>query len=177
MADKTKQIIKAAVDVFIEKGYNATTQDIASKAQVAEVTLFRKFTNKQNLFLTAIQSTIDEHFSMKERQQQTDEPLEKTLTLWFTERSQILIKKRALVKMLLSESLMGNLPEHINFPVIFYQQLLEQLKPFERQVDIENMARSWVGYFISTVVLGAPNQDIDVARIFITPFVRGEVDE
>lgn len=173
MADKTNQIIKAAVDVFIEKGYNATTQDIARKAQVAEVTLFRKFTNKQNLFLTAIQSTIDEHFNMQERQEQTDEPLEKILTLWFTERSQILIKKRALVKMLLSESLMGNLPEHINFPVIFYHQLLKQLKPFEQDVHIEHMARSWVGYFISTVVLGTPSEAIDVEHIFIRPFVKG----
>lgn len=145
MADKTNQIIKAAVDVFIEKGYNATTQDIARKAQVAEVTLFRKFTNKQNLFLTAIQLTIDEYFNMQERQEQTDEPLEKILTLWFTERSQILIINRALVKMLLSESLMGNLPEHMNFPVIFYHQLLKQLKPFEQDVHIEHMARSWLG--------------------------------
>ncbi|WP_062321540.1 TetR/AcrR family transcriptional regulator [Halolactibacillus sp. JCM 19043] len=173
MADKTNQIIKAAVDVFIEKGYNATTQDIARKAQVAEVTLFRKFTNKQNLFLTAIQLTIDEYFNMQERQEQTDEPLEKILTLWFTERSQILIINRALVKMLLSESLMGNLPEHMNFPVIFYHQLLKQLKPFEQDVHIEHMARSWVGYFISTVVLGTTSEAIDVEHIFIRPFVKG----
>lgn len=174
MADKTQQILNAAIAVFIEKGYNATTQDIAKKAEVAEVTLFRKFTNKQNLFLTAIQSTIDEHFSVKERQELMNEPLEETLTLWFSERVTILRKNKQLVKMLLSESLIGNLPEHVNFPVIFYHQLLKQLKPFEHYIDIESMARSWIGYLISTVVIGESSKTLDISAVFIYPFMLEE---
>jgi len=39
MRDKTEQIIQAAVKVFIRKGLQATTQELANEADVAEVTL------------------------------------------------------------------------------------------------------------------------------------------
>jgi AcrR family transcriptional regulator len=56
-ADDTRQrILQAAARVFAEKGYaRATTRALAAAAGVNEVTLFRRFGNKQNLFAAVIE--------------------------------------------------------------------------------------------------------------------------
>jgi len=56
MADKTEQkILDAALKLFSEKGYKgATTRVIAQKSGFSELTLFRKFKTKENLFNTAL---------------------------------------------------------------------------------------------------------------------------
>ncbi|MGA9174516.1 MAG: helix-turn-helix domain-containing protein, partial [Thermoactinomyces sp.] len=49
--DKQKDIIRAALELFAEKGYDGTTtQAIAQKAKVSEKTLFKYFGSKQELF-------------------------------------------------------------------------------------------------------------------------------
>jgi len=56
-ADDTRQrILQAAAQVFAEKGYaRATTRALAAAAGVNEVTLFRHFGNKQNLFAAVME--------------------------------------------------------------------------------------------------------------------------
>jgi AcrR family transcriptional regulator len=60
MTDETIQkIIDAALKVFGEKGYKgATTRIIAEKAGFSELTLFRKFKTKENLFDVALTQNI-----------------------------------------------------------------------------------------------------------------------
>lgn len=55
-ADETRRrILVAAAHVFAERGYaRATTRALAAAAGVNEVTLFRRFGNKQNLFAAVI---------------------------------------------------------------------------------------------------------------------------
>lgn len=52
MTDKTKQkILDAALKVFAREGYkSATTRSIAEESGFTEMTLFRKFDTKENLF-------------------------------------------------------------------------------------------------------------------------------
>lgn len=56
MTDKTKQkILDAALTVFAKEGYkSATTRSIAEESGFTEMTLFRKFDTKENLFDAAI---------------------------------------------------------------------------------------------------------------------------
>lgn len=57
--DTSIEILKAARDLFSQNGYNATTtKEIAKKAGVNEVTIFRKFQSKQKLF-----EAVYEHFN------------------------------------------------------------------------------------------------------------------
>ncbi|ENQ3106986.1 TetR/AcrR family transcriptional regulator [Bacillus cereus] len=50
-----EKIIEAAVLLFGEKGYTATTiREVAEKAEVSELTIFRNFKNKENLFRESI---------------------------------------------------------------------------------------------------------------------------
>jgi AcrR family transcriptional regulator len=52
-----ERIIKAAFELISIKGYQgATTREIAKSAGVAEVTIFRHFTNKETLFAEVLQS-------------------------------------------------------------------------------------------------------------------------
>jgi AcrR family transcriptional regulator len=51
------RILKAAFELISVKGYLATsTREIAKQAKVAEVTLFRQFTNKEGLFAEVLRS-------------------------------------------------------------------------------------------------------------------------
>jgi len=60
MVDMTEQkILDAALKLFAEKGYaGATTRIIAQEADVNELTLFRKFRTKKNLFYMVISQKV-----------------------------------------------------------------------------------------------------------------------
>ena len=56
MHNTRERILEAAKELFSEKGFAAvTTKEISNKAQISEVTLFRHFDNKRNLFKQTIQ--------------------------------------------------------------------------------------------------------------------------
>lgn len=55
MTDKQRSILQAAVEIFSEKGYSATsTSEIAQKAGVAEGTIFRHYKTKKDLLLSIV---------------------------------------------------------------------------------------------------------------------------
>ncbi len=59
MRDTRDLILDASLEVFTEKGYTlATTLDISKKAGVSEMTLFRHFKTKNNLFILAIKKAM-----------------------------------------------------------------------------------------------------------------------
>lgn len=52
---KQKQIIAAAIKMFVQKGYaNTSTSEIAKEAGVAEVTIFRNYGSKENLLFAIV---------------------------------------------------------------------------------------------------------------------------
>ncbi|MBA4536961.1 TetR/AcrR family transcriptional regulator [Bacillus aquiflavi] len=160
MRDKTEQILKAAIAVFIKKGLQATTQEIAKEADVAEVTLFRKFSTKQNLFKNVIKHVIENQFNPFMMEIAAEEDTEVFLTKIIKNRLEILSKNIPLVKMLISESLMGNLTDEIDFPNIIFFSLKKGLdRHFENKgdhVNTELCARQLGGIFLSQIIL--PNE-------------------
>lgn len=55
MTDKQARILQAAIEIFSEKGYAATsTSEIAQKAGVAEGTIFRHYKTKKDLLLSIV---------------------------------------------------------------------------------------------------------------------------
>ena len=59
-SETERKILSAALNLFAEKGYaGATTRVIAEKAGVSELTLFRKFKTKRNLFDTLITQNLE----------------------------------------------------------------------------------------------------------------------
>lgn len=55
MTEKQLNIVRAAVEVFAEKGYaSSSTSEIAQKAGVAEGTIFRHYKTKKDLLITIV---------------------------------------------------------------------------------------------------------------------------
>ncbi|MBV9272605.1 MAG: helix-turn-helix transcriptional regulator [Verrucomicrobia bacterium] len=52
-------ILRAAREVFLEKGWDATTSEIAAKAGVSHGIIFKRFKTKQGLFQSAMQEQSD----------------------------------------------------------------------------------------------------------------------
>ncbi len=60
VTEKQIKIVQAAVEIFAEKGYSATsTSEIAQKAGVAEGTIFRHYKTKQNLLLAIVSPIME----------------------------------------------------------------------------------------------------------------------
>lgn len=157
MRDVTERIFQGAISVFIKKGLQATTHEVAKEAGVAEVTLYRRYSTKENLFFTVINNVLEKKFQshMLEIARETD--TEQFLINIIENRLDILSKNEDLVKMLLSESLRGNLTNEINLPEIIFSSLRKGLENhFElknQKVDIDFCAKQLGGIFLSYVVL------------------------
>lgn len=162
MRDVTERIFKGAIAVFIKKGLQATTQEVAKEADVAEVTLYRRYSTKENLFHTVIKHVLEKKFHSQILEIAEEDDTELFLTNIIENRLDILSKNTDLVKMLLSESLRGNLTENINLPEVIYSSLKKGLEyHFERknqEVDIDFCARQLGGIFLSYLIL--PNDQV-----------------
>jgi AcrR family transcriptional regulator len=156
MRDKTEQILNAAMKVFVKKGLQATTQEIAKEAEVAEVTLFRKFANKQNLFVTVIKNVLERQFDSHINRMAKTEDTEAFLIKIIENRLGTLSRNAPMVKMLISESLMGNLDEEVDLPNMIFSSLEKGLAlHFENKdqvVDAGLVARHLGGIFVSQVI-------------------------
>src|ERR1700761_6526181 len=59
-ARNRERIVAAAIEVFAERGYEASTADIATRAGVGEATLFRRFPSKDDLVTAIIAVQMEE---------------------------------------------------------------------------------------------------------------------
>ena len=102
--ERRTQILNAAMTVFVKKGFTAsTTLEIAKAANVSEVTLFRHFASKQEIFLAGIEpillSTLEGSISLSADL----DPAEK-LEYILSERITLISRNCQVVKLILSEA-------------------------------------------------------------------------
>ncbi|HCX65382.1 MAG TPA: hypothetical protein DHN33_09255 [Eubacteriaceae bacterium] len=101
--ERRQQIIDRAMEVFIKCGYKgATTAKLAEEIGVAEVTLFRYFSSKQELFLAGVEPIFVESLraSLSDIRDCNDE--EKIRQLLY-ERLQFISENHALIQLILQE--------------------------------------------------------------------------
>lgn len=160
MKGTTERIFQAAIQLFINKGFQATTQEIAKEADVAEITLYRKYSTKQNLFNTVIKRVLEKQFNTRIMEMAKEPNTERFIKFILKDRLEIISRNILLVKMLISESLKGNLTGDVDFPVIIMESLESALSYHfnqqEKKVDTALMARQLAGIFLSQVVF--PNE-------------------
>ena len=60
MVIRDETIVDAARQVFLERGFQATTLEVAERAGVSEGTLFKRFNSKVELFQAAMRSQLEE---------------------------------------------------------------------------------------------------------------------
>ena len=158
--DTRSRIIRAASQLFSEKGFaGTTTRAIAERANVNEVTIFRHFGTKENLAKAimdqfggpAIAGDLEMHFSGDYRQDLM--MIGETMLAVMTERSDAM-------RMAICEA--GNFPEFREVVANNPRQLRLMLaRYFESQMQAgvirsghpEGLAQAFLGMFFSYVVL------------------------
>lgn len=153
MKDKTEQIIKASISVFVKKGYlGATTKEIALKANVAEVTLYRKFKTKQNLFEYSVKNITEDRINAV-----LDFNEEISTFDFFSQlldnRLMVISKNIKVVRMLISESINGNLPLNLRFTYVIFNSVSQAIKKYFEinKIDLDYKAYSKI---IGGILLG-----------------------
>ena len=78
-SDKYQKIIQAATHVFASKGfYNAKVADVAREADVADVTIYLYFKNKDDLLISIFEESMDTFINtVKDRLKNLKDPVEK----------------------------------------------------------------------------------------------------
>lgn len=113
--DTKQKIIDASMHIFTERGYLKTsTKAIAKEASVSEMTLFRKFKTKQNLFETMLKYTLGNDLSKPDELDITL-PLSKFTKQLLHNRLLLISEHINLVQMMIQESLQGRLTDDLNF--------------------------------------------------------------
>ncbi|MBN2268932.1 MAG: TetR/AcrR family transcriptional regulator [Acholeplasmataceae bacterium] len=130
MKNKRDLILEASLEVFIEKGYNlSTTLEISKKALVSEMTLFRHFKTKNNLFLESIKQAIGDSIISD---LSIDINLDfKDFTYLLMHKKLLMISKHIkLVKMLIRERLAHTLPQELDFTRMMYTQMIQNISKY-----------------------------------------------
>ncbi|WP_243093927.1 TetR/AcrR family transcriptional regulator [Thermus thalpophilus] len=98
------RLLQAALELLAERGYRgATTKEVARRAGVSEVTLFRRFGSKEALLRKAVAAFFPRGFL--ERLPREEAPLEEGLSALLEAYLELLQAHRALLPKLLAELL------------------------------------------------------------------------
>ncbi len=113
--DRKNQILAAAINVFVEYGYNgATTAQIAKAAGISEVTLFRHFDSKKDIFKMSIEPIV---FTTLKESITASSNLSKQQQLEYilTQRIKLVVTHHKVIKLLLMESQINVELEDVNY--------------------------------------------------------------
>ncbi|PLR96553.1 TetR/AcrR family transcriptional regulator [Bacillus sp. T33-2] len=136
LTDKQKKVMIAAIEIFAEKGYSATsTSEIAKKAGVAEGTIFRHYKTKKDLLISIVSPVMVKFvapFIIKDLNKVLDREykhFEDFLTAMLENRREFLVRNLSIVKILIQE-----IPFHEELKLLFKEHI--GLKVIERFVRL-----------------------------------------
>ncbi|MGM7682911.1 TetR/AcrR family transcriptional regulator [Cytobacillus sp. Hm23] len=176
LSPKQKKILEAAVEIFSEKGFAASsTSEIAKRAGVAEGTIFRHYKTKHDLLISIVvptwtkiitpllaKSFVKEVFNKNQYKQAED-----FLRALLTNRLEFAKKHLPMLKILLQEiPFQEDLKEQFTsiFTEHIYVQLQKIIKQFQKQGDIIDLPSKTVIRMILTTGIG-----FILTRLFILP--------
>ncbi len=157
--DTRKRILEAALKLFSQKGYlGATTKEIAKASEISEVTLFRHFQTKENLFISVL-----EHYSFLPKIKEISKdllkmPIDEALKVLAKAFLKTLKNRRDLIRIMLVE-----LPRYPEIVKDSYQKTFEKIiqevaqffEKLQREEKIKKtispnlLARAFLGLFFS----------------------------
>jgi AcrR family transcriptional regulator len=191
--DETRErILQAAAQVFAREGYaRATTRTLALAADVNEVTLFRHFGNKQNLFAAVVDRFAAPAVTAALEAQLTGD-YQQDLLLMGRQVMQLMLERGEAVRLMLCEAehfpevreTMAQNPRHLREALSTYLQ--QQMQRGQvRELHAEAAAQAFWGMFfaysISLWLLGEsvkPELETEeLVDLFVDIFVRGTIKE
>jgi len=157
-----EKILRAAFDLFSDRGYRATTTKlIAEKAGVNEVTIFRHFDSKINLFRRVIEQQAEERKEIViEEMPEPSGNLEEDMMKLGMRTHEVLMESSDFFKLLLSEvdrdpklfQLISHVPEKF---VVGFSKYLEEGKRrgnIRDDLDTEVAAFTFLSFFFRAMI-------------------------
>lgn len=145
--DREKELLQAALNIFIEKGYKGTTTaEIAKKADISEVTLFRYFKSKDEIFMLSVKPVIEESLEML-KLDASHEKFKDALRQALIQRVQYINKHHLVIKLILNEQML--LDEYQNVIDEMVKSLQKVLFSYGLKEKIELKQRILMGMFLS----------------------------
>jgi AcrR family transcriptional regulator len=145
--DRKNQILETAKTVFIEKGYDsATTAGIAKEADIAEVTLFRYFSSKRELFESIFKPFLNDSINNKVVLDKT-KSIEKQVFELLDKKTEFISQHQGEIKLLLIEHERFDL--HENYIAKMSNHVKRQLLDLDLHVDDAYHMRILVGMLLS----------------------------
>lgn len=173
--ERRKQILDSAMKVFIRNGYNgATTLDIAKEAGISEVTLFRYFSSKKELFMNGIEPILITTLEKSLVASKDLKAVEK-LRYILKNRIQLISEHHEVIKLILMESQIN--PEVADFNYI--NKITSLLKDSIKESGIEFedkeiSLRLLMGSILSFLYL--PETDEEKIDDYINKFIEVIID-
>ena len=134
------ELLDAALDLFVEKGYAATKVDeVAARAGVSKGTLFLYFQSKEELFKAVVRENIIGRFAEWDQdftqfQGSTADMLRHCFTTWWEHHGAT--RASGITKLMLSEA--GNFPEITRF---YQREVVEPVQQLVRRILERGMER------------------------------------
>ncbi len=145
--ERQSELLEAALNVFIEKGYKGTTTaEIAKQANISEVTLFRYFKSKDEIFMLSVKPVIEESLEMLKLDANHEKFIE-TLRAALIQRVQYINKHHLVIKLILNEQML--LKEYTNVIEEMVKSLQKLLFSYGVKEKIELKQRILMGMFLS----------------------------
>ncbi|MGM0396201.1 MAG: TetR/AcrR family transcriptional regulator [Bacillota bacterium] len=113
--ERQAQIIEAAMKLFVQNGYKGTTTvQIAEAAGISEVTLFRNFASKRDIFLQGVIPVLTETLEESLASDENESPKE-ALERFLVDRLTVISENHGVVRLILMENQMNQELSDIDF--------------------------------------------------------------
>jgi len=157
-----EKMLDAAFDLFSGRGYKATTTKlIAEKAGVNEVTIFRHFDSKMDLFRRVIEQQAEERkeIVVEEMPEPTGD-LEKDMVMLGMRTHEVLMESSDFFKLLLSEvdrdpqlfQLISHVPEKFVEGFSMYLEAGKKKGNIRKDLDTEVAAFTFLSFFFRAMI-------------------------
>ena len=152
--DTRELIISAAKELFEKKGFAAaTTKEIAELAGISEVTLFRHFETKRNLFKEAVHSCMHPYKTEAYLSNEVTYDLRQDLTYIAHDMFETHKQNIPMLKMIMRDKIRGSAPErhmkksehHTENKLLEYFQTMKSMGKITAEPDMA------INFFISNV--------------------------
>jgi AcrR family transcriptional regulator len=164
MTEKQIRILAAAIEIFAEKGYAATsTSEIAKKAEVAEGTIFRHYKTKKDLLLSISASLMSKLIApilakdLNKIMQKEYCSFQEFLKVIMINRREFVKEHKALIKVLIQEvPFHSELQEQFKKTILlpFLEEFFRVIDSFKEKGEIINISTKSVARLIATPAIG-----------------------
>ncbi len=169
--ERQEQIVDTAMKLFVDHGYKGTTTaEIAEAAGISEVTLFRNFASKKDIFLQGtipvLTKTLEESLSSNE-EETTAEALER----FFYDRLSVISENYGILRLVLMENQMNHDLSDIDFINTIGKMIRKELSRMGLNQDHADFTmRIMMGSILSFLYLPEKNQE--TVKKFVAALVR-----